>query len=307
MNKKAACKINNIDYPSADRITSRISTLRRSMACTLMNRDACTPEQEQEWLKFFPTKTCAYCGAPATHLDHLHPMIQDNEPTGYGTDPGNLVPCCKNCNTPKGNMDWESFMRSKKCVHTAGQNKTVQDAMKDRIQNIKDFQKAMPAKHTSIDAQMKKEWYDQWNILEQELKKTEKMLLDMKRQLYGSPVVGQQKKPASTGKQSKAATASAKTGSCNSGKYTQDDKYREAAYYLRNNVGLPAVEKACLGCNNNGSTSKSHLNKLGIDTSSNSVHKGLLSKPGSNIDDEIRKAPEGEFKKTLVEIKKRGL
>ena len=91
MNKKAACKINNIEYPSADKITSRISTLRRSMACTLLNRDACTPEQEREWLKFFPDNTCAYCGQEATHLDHLNPMIRDNEPTGYGTDPGDSI------------------------------------------------------------------------------------------------------------------------------------------------------------------------------------------------------------------------
>ena len=186
MNKKAACKINNIEYPSADKITSRISTLRRSMACTLLNRDACTPEQEQEWLKFFPDNTCAYCGQEATHLDHLNPMIRDNEPTGYGTDPGNLVPCCKKCNTPKSNMEWEDFMRSSKCEHKAKPNKTIQESIDERIQNIRDFQTAIPAKHTDLTAVMKQQWKDRWNALEQELKKTEDMLLDMKRQLYGT-------------------------------------------------------------------------------------------------------------------------
>ena len=186
MNKKPACKINDIGYPSADKITSRISTLRRSMACTLLNRDACTPEQEKEWLKFFPDNKCAYCGQEATHLDHLHPMIRDNEPTGYGTDPGNLVPCCKKCNTPKSNMEWEDFMRSSKCEHTAKPNKTLQESIDERIQNIRDFQIAIPAKHTDLTAAMKQQWKDRWNALEDELKKTEDMLMDMKNQLYGT-------------------------------------------------------------------------------------------------------------------------
>ena len=46
------------------------------------------------------------------------------------------------------------------------------------------------------------------------------------------------------------------------------------------------------------------LKTLGIDTSKKSPHRGLLSK--SNIDIEISKAT-GVFKKTLEEIKKRGL
>ena len=186
MNKKPACKINGIEYPSADKITTRISTLRRSMACTLLNRDACTPEQEQLWMHFFPDKKCAYCGHEATHLDHLHPMIRDNEPTGYGTDPGNLVPCCKKCNTPKGNMAWEDFMRSSKCEHTKKPNKTLQESIDERIQNIKDFQVALPAEHTDLTAAMRQQWKNRWNALEQELKKTEAMLMDMKRQLYGT-------------------------------------------------------------------------------------------------------------------------
>ena len=198
MNKKPACKINNIEYPSADKITSRISTLRRSMACTMMNRDACTPEQEALWLQFFPNNKCAYCGQPATHLDHLHPMIRDNEPTGYGTDPGNLVPCCKDCNTPKGNKEWEQFMRSEKCVQTTVPNKTAMEAMEERIENIKKFQQAMPAKHKVIEQSAKDAWRKQWISLEEKLKETEKMMLDMKRQLFGNNATGSQIKPSSS-------------------------------------------------------------------------------------------------------------
>ena len=86
-------------------------------------------------------------------------------------------------------------------------------------------------------------------------------------------------------------------------KYTDDDMYKEAAYYLKNNGGLSEVEKNVLGCNNNGSTAKCHLNALGINTSRNSKHKGLLIH--TDIDDAIAKATDPTFKNTLEEIKKR--
>ncbi len=87
--------------------------------------------------------------------------------------------------------------------------------------------------------------------------------------------------------------------------YTEDEMYREAAYYLKNNVGLPEVEKVVLGCNNNGSTAKGHLNALGVDTSRGSNHKGLLSH--TDIDDEIARTTDAVFRNTLEEIKKREL
>lgn len=218
MNKRAACKINDIGYPSADKITGRISTLRRSMACTLLNRDACTPEQEQEWLRFFPDNKCAYCGQTATHLDHLHPMIRNNEPTGFGTDPGNLVPCCKKCNTPKSNMDWEDFMRSDKCKHTAKGNLTLQESIDERIQNIRDFQMAIPAKHTTLTSVMKQQWKDQLNALEKELQKTADMLMDMKRQLYGNNAPATLQKTASTNSIQKSCTTKNPTRSAGTGR-----------------------------------------------------------------------------------------
>ena len=74
---------------------------------------------------------------------------------------------------------------------------------------------------------------------------------------------------------------------------------------MKKKVGLIEVEKTVLGCDNHGSTAKGHLNKLGIDTSRKSEHKGLLDR--MNIDDAIAKAIDPTFKKTLEEIKKRGL
>ena len=84
-----------------------------------------------------------------------------------------------------------------------------------------------------------------------------------------------------------------------------DDYYKVAAYYLRNNDGLIKVELKVLGIlNGGGTTAKNILNKLGISTETNNRFKGLLIT--SDIDVEISKAT-GKFKETLEEIKKRKL
>jgi hypothetical protein len=120
--------------------------------------------------------------------------------------------------------------------------------------------------------------------------------------------------PFSTKKTSLIKTKTSTVGSSGSAptpkrgagrRYTDDDKYREAAYYLRNNVGLPEVERNVLGCDNSGSSAMGHLNSLGIDTSRTSKHKGLLLH--TNIDDAIANAVDTTFKNTLEEIKRRGL
>lgn len=113
-----------------------------------------------------------------------------------------------------------------------------------------------------------------------------------------SGVSGSAHSPASTGGVPALTRGSRRT-------YTDDDKYREAAYYLKNSVGLKDVEKAVLGLDGSGNTAQNHLNKLGIDTSSTSKHKGLLIH--TDIDDAIAKATDATFKNTLEEIKNRSL
>lgn len=50
---------------------------------------------------------CVYCGeVKAETWDHLFALVKDNKPSGYGHKYGNLIPCCKNCNSKKGNQDW---------------------------------------------------------------------------------------------------------------------------------------------------------------------------------------------------------
>ena len=178
----AKCKINGFKYPAADTIKGRTSTICRSMACTLVTREACTPESERIWMGFF-NDTCAYCGAAATHLDHLYPLVQDREPTGYGTGPSNLVPCCGKCNQAKGNMQWEEFMKSSKCLHVVGAYGNREDAMSARVNKIKEFQKAMPAKRITIGNATKEKWRDIRDQFTIALKQAEDELLKLKKEL----------------------------------------------------------------------------------------------------------------------------
>lgn len=185
MNKRTACKINGFKYPAADQIAGRTSTICRSMACTMLSREACSPKQEIEWLKFFPEKTCAYCGKKATHLDHLHALIIDRMPTGYGTEVANLVPCCTECNQPKGNMYWEDFMRSDMCHHVGDLETTDPHlAMEKRIAIITEFQKAMAPKKVDIDEAILYKWKGMLYDFDEKLKEAQEVLLEIKEQLY---------------------------------------------------------------------------------------------------------------------------
>lgn len=53
---------------------------------------------------------CAYCGAPAQTWDHIFATVKDSQFSGYGHRLGNLLPCCKPCNSAKGNKDWHRFL-----------------------------------------------------------------------------------------------------------------------------------------------------------------------------------------------------
>ena len=170
------CNINGFKYPKRDKLSSRSSTICRSMACTLLERKKCSEEDEKKWKKFFPKKECAYCGNPATHLDHLYSLIENKEPTGYGTEPANLVPCCSKCNQPKGNNKYYDFMRSEKCKHITYN----QEEIENRIKIIDEFQKSMPAHRTMFSEDFLDKWRTIRDGFDNLLKNAEEELLELK-------------------------------------------------------------------------------------------------------------------------------
>lgn len=181
---KKSCNIGGLKYPASDTLTARTSTLCRSMACTLIKREPCTAEEEQKWLQFFPNKTCAYCGKPATHLDHLYPLIINRKPTGYGTYPGNLVPCCSQCNQSKGNLGFEEFMTSDKCEHIAIENSSLSTSIEKRIENIKKFQSVFKPRRFIVTDSLLEEWNRILNDFDTSLETAKNKLLMFQKEIY---------------------------------------------------------------------------------------------------------------------------
>jgi len=56
---------------------------------------------------------CVYCGESAETWDHVFGLVKDLKFSGYGHVIGNLLPCCKKCNSEKGNRCWEDFVKRK--------------------------------------------------------------------------------------------------------------------------------------------------------------------------------------------------
>lgn len=53
---------------------------------------------------------CVYCASPAETWDHLVNLVKAGELNGYGHQLGNLVPCCRHCNSKKGSKSYEVFI-----------------------------------------------------------------------------------------------------------------------------------------------------------------------------------------------------
>ena len=173
-------EINGLKYPYSDKIRGRASTMCRSMASTILRRDPCSVEDEEKWKRFFPAWKCAYCGDVATQLDHLRPYIVDRQPTGYGSEPANLVPCCGRCNQKKGNKDWEEFINSDKCKHLAVSGEDLKTAKDGRIQILRRFQEEMRPHRVEISQEYLREWNGILKALDDALRVADKRLLQLK-------------------------------------------------------------------------------------------------------------------------------
>jgi len=53
---------------------------------------------------------CAYCDRPAETWDHVVGLVENQHYSGFVHTIGNLLPCCKQCNSSKGNKDWRGFV-----------------------------------------------------------------------------------------------------------------------------------------------------------------------------------------------------
>ena len=57
---------------------------------------------------------CAYCDKSAETWDHIKAVVSKSSFSGHGHQINNLIPCCKDCNSAKGNKEWNVFLKFKK-------------------------------------------------------------------------------------------------------------------------------------------------------------------------------------------------
>jgi hypothetical protein len=59
---------------------------------------------------------CVYCDARAETWDHVFATVRESVFSGAGHRVGNLLPCCKPCNSKKGNRGWDAFVTSQEAA-----------------------------------------------------------------------------------------------------------------------------------------------------------------------------------------------
>jgi hypothetical protein len=114
--KKAEDGYRDFKFPNSDLIQGRSSTIAKSFARSLtprINPSVAELDKFSEILNL-DTVVCVYCGDPHHTWDHFRPLVVGSAPTGYIDELDNLVPACSNCNSSKGNADWQAFMNDEK-------------------------------------------------------------------------------------------------------------------------------------------------------------------------------------------------
>ena len=96
----------------------RQTTINHAFASAIAPNDVYNDKIMDEAIRILgqnPAKdlSCVYCGELAETWDHVFGLVKNYKFSGYGHVIGNLLPCCKECNSEKGNRDWKDFIRTK--------------------------------------------------------------------------------------------------------------------------------------------------------------------------------------------------
>lgn len=109
-----AARLRYCKLPGTMSVTGRSSSITNAFISAIIPIIEPTEEEELEALRILQIDPkeirCAYCGDKETEWDHLRPIINKQEPTGYITEIANLVPSCGKCNQSKGKSHWRTWM-----------------------------------------------------------------------------------------------------------------------------------------------------------------------------------------------------
>lgn len=92
----------------------RRTTIAHAFASALAPTDIYDPEKVHAALRALGQNPenlhCVYCLEPAQTWDHLFNLVTAGESNGHGHRIGNLVPCCRDCNSSKGSKLFKVYV-----------------------------------------------------------------------------------------------------------------------------------------------------------------------------------------------------
>ena len=94
----------------------RRTTINHAFASAIAPSDSYNEKKISEALEFLgqnPNEDlkCVFCNDDAETWDHLVGLVKNGELRGFGHQIGNLVPCCKKCNSKKGSKEFDKFIK----------------------------------------------------------------------------------------------------------------------------------------------------------------------------------------------------
>jgi 5-methylcytosine-specific restriction endonuclease McrA len=95
----------------------RRTTVNHAFASAIAPADAYDDDRIREALELLgqdpdqPLR-CVYCGASAETWDHVYALVRGARFSGYGHTLGNLLPCCRSCNSKKGSKSWREYLET---------------------------------------------------------------------------------------------------------------------------------------------------------------------------------------------------
>ena len=94
----------------------RRTTINHAFASAIAPSDNYDEKKISEALEFLGQNPdedlkCVFCSDEAGTWDHLVGLVKNGELRGFGHQIGNLVPCCKKCNSKKGSKEFDKFIK----------------------------------------------------------------------------------------------------------------------------------------------------------------------------------------------------
>ena len=151
------------------KITSRVSSVTNGFVQAITPDIALNLSERSRVLQILEIDpdwhSCAYCGDPAHHWDHLNPYVRNKRPSGYLNEARNLVPACGPCNTSKSGAPWRTWISGPAKGSPA--TRAIAD-IAARIRRLEQLESELALKPVDLAGLVKPElWERYWKQLDQ--------------------------------------------------------------------------------------------------------------------------------------------